>query len=320
MTGGSFGFARFSAIVTVLTYFLIGAMPSMSDEILLYLVLLGMLMLAVGMLIPSLMRIGQSADNRQAEDEAYGEEVVEAFRRQLAALDEERRKGAITEVRWQELSDDIRRRMLEEHDAVFHDPNATALSANGHVSRPLVLGCVVVGMVALSVGFYAAKGAPELIELEKAQHVLSGQAATPDIEHYLAKNSKDGRAWVLLAHRYVESGTYDKALEAYRNACRVNTKVANDPTVMLELAATLVTVGGDDNFKEAQPIVEKALEKLPGDNRALELLALTATANQDWKTAADTVARLLEGMSPDTPTYMRYEATLKRLRELAAKK
>ncbi len=293
----------------------------MSDEMLLYLVLLGMLMLAVGMLIPSLMRIGQLTDNRQAEDEAYGEEIVEAFRRQLAALDEERYKGAINEGRWQELNDDIRRRMLEEHDAVFHDPNATAPAVTtGHVSRILVMGCVVVGMVALSIGFYAAKGAPELIELEKAQHVLSGQATTPDIEYYLANNPKDGRAWVLLAHQYVESGTYDKALEAYRNACRVNTKVANDPTVLLELAATLVTVGGHNNFKEAQPIVEKAVDKLPGDKRALELLALTSSANQDWKTAANTVSILLEGMSPDTPAYVQYEQTLKRLRRLAAQK
>ena len=42
------------------------------------------------------------------------------------------------------------------------------------VSGPLVTGLVVTGMVAVSVGLYAVQGAPELIELEKAQHVLSG--------------------------------------------------------------------------------------------------------------------------------------------------
>ena len=36
----------------------------MSDEILLYLVLFGMLMLAIGMLMPSLLRIGRSSDMR----------------------------------------------------------------------------------------------------------------------------------------------------------------------------------------------------------------------------------------------------------------
>ncbi len=388
----------------------------MSDEILLYLVLFGMLMLAIGMLMPSLLRIGRSSDMRAEEDEAYGEAVIDAFRRQQVALDEERRTGAITEARWEELSDDLRRRMLEEHDAVFHDPNAseapTQPNQTHRVSGPLVTGLVVTGMVAVSVGLYAAQGAPELIELEKAQHVLSGEASTPDIERYLENSPKDGRAWVLLAHRYVEAEAYPKALDAYRNARQVNTKVAADPSVMLEMAATLVTVGGlahryveaeaypkaldayrnarqvntkvaadpsvmlemaatlvtvgghdnfkeaqplvekaleklpgdkralellaltssanqdwkatlvtvggHDNFKEAQPLVEKALEKLPGDKRALELLALTSSANQDWKTAANTLALLLEGMSPDTPAYMRYEQTLKRLRELAA--
>lgn len=294
----------------------------MSDEILLYLVLFGMLMLAIGMLMPSLLRIGRSIDMRAEEDEAYSEAVIDAFRRQQAALDEERRTGAITEARWEELSDDLRRRMLEEHDAVFHDPNASEVlgqpNQTHRVSGPLVTGLVVTGMVAVSVGLYAAQGAPELIELEKAQHVLSGEASTPDIERYLENSPKDGRAWVLLAHRYVEAEAYPKALDAYRNARQVNTKVAADPSVMLEMAATLVTVGGHDNFKEAQPLVEKALEKLPGDKRALELLALTSSANQDWKTAANTLALLLEGMSPDTPAYMRYEQTLKRLRELAA--
>ena len=68
----------------------------MSDEILLYLVLFGMLMLAIGMLMSLLLRIGCSIDMRAEEDEAYGEAVIDAFRRQQAALDEERRTGAIT--------------------------------------------------------------------------------------------------------------------------------------------------------------------------------------------------------------------------------
>lgn len=290
----------------------------MSDEILLYLVLLGMLLLAVGMILPALLRIGRTTGSVRNEDEAYGEAMLEVFRRQFAALDDDLRTGVISRARWEELTDDLRRRMLEEHDAVFHDPNASeAAPGPDHVSGPLVTGLVVAGMAAVSVGLYAANGAPELLELEKAQHVHSGQATTPDIERYLEKSPEDGRAWVLLAHRYVEAEAYPKALDAYRRGRSANTKVAEDPTVMLELAATLVTVGGHDNFREAQPLVTRALDKLPGDKRALELLALTASANRDWKTAADTLARLLEGMSPDTPAYLRYEQTLKRLRELA---
>ena len=51
--------------------------------------------------------------------------------------------------------------------------------------------------------------------------------------------------------------------------------------------------------------------------KAVEILAVIASANEDWRTAADSLATLMGGMNPDTPEYVQYEMTLKRLRELA---
>ena len=44
----------------------------MSDEILLYLILLLMLVLAVGALVPSLLRVGREEASVEREDKAYG--------------------------------------------------------------------------------------------------------------------------------------------------------------------------------------------------------------------------------------------------------
>ena len=44
----------------------------MSDEILLYLILLLMLVLAVGALVPSLLRVGREEGSVEREDKAYG--------------------------------------------------------------------------------------------------------------------------------------------------------------------------------------------------------------------------------------------------------
>ena len=56
----------------------------MSDEILLYLILLLMLVLAVGALVPSLLRVGREEASVEREDKAYGSAVTEALRRQRA--------------------------------------------------------------------------------------------------------------------------------------------------------------------------------------------------------------------------------------------
>ena len=52
--------------------------------------------------------------------------------------------------------------------------------------------------------------------------------------------------------------------------------------------------------------------------KAVEILAVTASANEDWRTAAESLSLLMGAMKPDTPEYLQYEMTLRRLRELAA--
>ena len=176
----------------------------MSDEILLYLILLLMLVLAVGALVPSLLRVGREEASVEREDKAYGSAVTEALRRQRAQLDEDLKSGAVSAEQYEILADDLRRRALEEHDAVFHDPNDGSGRRAGSFSGPVVTAAVVAGVSAVSVGLYAVNGAPELIGLEKAQAVYDGRADTPSIERYLESSPKDGRAWVLLARRHVD--------------------------------------------------------------------------------------------------------------------
>ena len=82
----------------------------MSDEILLYLILLLMLVLAVGALVPSLLRVGREETSVEREDKAYGSAVTEALRRQRAQLDEDLKSGAVSAEQYEILADDLRRR------------------------------------------------------------------------------------------------------------------------------------------------------------------------------------------------------------------
>ena len=121
-----------------------------------------------------------------------------------------------------------------------------------------------------------------------------------------------------VARRHVDEENFPKAAEAYRRGRVANAKVKADPAVMLELAATLLTIGGPDSMREAQPLAQGAVEGRPGDMKAVEILTVAASANEDWRTAAESLSLLMSTMNPDTPEYVQYEMTLKRLRELAA--
>ena len=52
----------------------------MPDDILLYLILLLMLVLAVGALVPSLLRVGREEASVEREDKAYGSAVTSSTR------------------------------------------------------------------------------------------------------------------------------------------------------------------------------------------------------------------------------------------------
>lgn len=76
----------------------------MSDEILLYLILFLMLALAVGALVPSLVRVGREEASVEREDKAYGRAVTEALRRQRAQLEEDLKSGAVTRTQYEVLA------------------------------------------------------------------------------------------------------------------------------------------------------------------------------------------------------------------------
>ena len=81
----------------------------MSDEILRYIILFLMLALAIGALVPSLLRVGREKASVEREDKAYGTAVPEALKRQMAQLEEDRKSGAVTAEQYEVLASDIRR-------------------------------------------------------------------------------------------------------------------------------------------------------------------------------------------------------------------
>lgn len=284
----------------------------MTDEIVLFCILGAMLAAALAFVLPPLLREPKSGGSRQ---DAYGRGLGEALSEQAAALRDSLSAGRIGEADYARMMDDLRRRALEESERA---PESKKAGFAGAVSRRTAAALTAALVTAVSVGLYALNGAPEMMRLLSEQTVIEGTASIDALKLYLRDNARDGRAWVLLARRYAEQNDFVSAADAYRKGRRAYAKVREDPDVMMELAAVLVTIGTPEACREAVPLLRAAGVKRPGDIRVTELLAMAGAGASDWKTAADAVEQLLRGMSPDTAEYVNYEATLRELRRRAA--
>ncbi len=287
-----------------------------SDRLILFALMGLMLVVAALFLVPT---TSKSFDKEKTgSDEAdHRRELLEALREQKHRLDEDRASGRITEALYEELLTDLERRMLEEHEG---RPSETAEeAAETGTAKPLrmtpaTLTVIVVAiLVGIPTGLYTIMGAPEMMRLAEDQKVLEGTATPEAIETYLRDNSRDGRAWVLLARKRVEAGDYAGAATAYREARKAQTKVRNDPEVMLEFGAALLTAGEPRLLPEAKSVLQEALSTQPDNMKAVELLAIAAFQTQDWKLAAEQVRTVLGTLEPDSPRYVQYAETLRLL-------
>jgi cytochrome c-type biogenesis protein CcmH len=284
----------------------------MTDEIVLFCILGAMLAAALAFVLPPLLREPRGSASRQDE---YGRGLGEALSEQAAALREGLSAGTIGKAEYARMMDDLRRRAIEESSAA---PDGGSAGRGKSVSHRAMAVLTAALMTAVSFGFYALNGAPEMMKLLSEQTVIEGTAGIEALKLYLKDNARDGRAWVLLARRYAEQNDFVSAADAYRRGRSAYAKVREDPGVMTELAAALVTIGTPEACREAVPLLKAAGVKRPDDIRITELLAMAGAGAADWATAADAVELLLKGMSPDTAEYVNYEATLRELRRRAA--
>lgn len=292
-----------------------------SDRLILFALMGLMLVVAALFLVPT---TSKSFDEGKtgSEEADHRRELLDALRDQKRRLDEDRASGRITEALYEELLSDLERRMLEEHEG---RPSETAeeVAYTGGTKplsvTPATLTVIVVAiLVGIPTGLYAIMGAPEMMRLSQDQKVLEGTAAPEAIETYLRDNGRDGRAWVLLARKRVEAGDYAGAATAYREARKAQTKVRNDPEVMLEFGAALLTSGDARLLPEAKSVLQEALRAQPDNMKAVELLAIAAFQTQDWGLAAEQIRTVLATLEPDSPRYVQYAETLRLLERRAA--
>ena len=282
-----------------------------------------MLIIAIGAVLPTVF-LSKSAGDGEALERQAAALAVKALQSEKKKLDADLEEGRITAAEYEPLLADLRRRVIEENQAA-PDPSdptgkyaqAKAGAPKKDISRAQLAAGIAALITAVSGASYAFLGTPEMLELVNAQKVMEGNASVESIEAYLKSAPKDGRAWVLFAHKKIEEGDFKSAARALRTAREVEPKVARDRDVMLEYGAAVLTAQETAWYADANRVVKEAYGFMAEDPRAERLALMAAVAAEDWKFAVQVVRTMLPKISPDTPDYMQARDTLNMLEQRA---
>ena len=277
----------------------------MTSTWLLYVICALMLLAAIAAVLPTVLRTKNDVNGEALDREATAL-ATKALQAEKAKLDADRSLGRISEAEYESLLTDLRRRVIEEQKPAADPTGAPSSSANAkpstRLSRVQLAVSVAVLITVVAGGSYAFLGSPEMLELTNAQKVMEGNASAESIEAYLKTAPKDGRAWVLFAHKKIEAGDFRAAARALRTAREVEPKIARDRDVL--------TAQESDWYADANRVVKEAYGLMADDPRAERLAVMAAIAAEDWAWAVDVVRAMLPRIPPDSGEYMQARETL----------
>ncbi|MGA2493591.1 MAG: c-type cytochrome biogenesis protein CcmI [Roseiarcus sp.] len=163
---------------------------------------------------------------------------------------------------------------------------------------------IVVAAPVVALALYADLGRPDLPDSPLAQRKvdtrsMSGvEAALAHVEQQLAANPDNGPGWSLVAPVYMKLGRFDDAVEAFKQALRLN---GENAAVRADYGEALVGAAGGIVTADARAAFDKALAEQPGLPSARFYLGLAAEQDGDLQKAIAIYRALLGDAPPRAP-------------------
>jgi len=136
----------------------------------------------------------------------------------------------------------------------------------------------------------------------------------------VARDPRDGRAWVLLARTEFEADRFSEAAAAYGKAVAASPKVARDAGVWCEYADALGMAQGGNLAGTPRDLIEHALTINPAHPKALEMAGSAAYEAKDFASAARYWRELLAQMPARTRERGELEGAIDRADAFARRK
>ncbi|ADM09121.1 cytochrome c-type biogenesis transmembrane protein [Parvularcula bermudensis HTCC2503] len=258
-----------------------------------------------------------------------GREIA-LYEDQLAELDRDRLRGVMTDSEAKAARTEIERRLL-----VAYRRQATIPA--GRISRTARLtaigGIAAIPLCAWGLfGWITAPTGPGVADWATLSADAMAIGLTPptnddlsaqiaELEERVASASEDLESHVALARAYVRFGDDDAAIPHYAIVNRLTE--AGDPSLLGEMAASMIRQGDGFVGPRERQLLERALDLAPRDPRAVYYLALgdaqsgaldkaltrlkplvaTAPVDAPWLPRVDTLVRAIEAdLAADDPT------------------
>ena len=183
------------------------------------------------------------------------------------------------------------------------------------MTRKLLLLTIAIAAVSLALGAWL------LLDERRALGPAEGSESLAldrdGLVRHLARNARDGRAWVLLARIDFEADRFTEAADAYAKALAASPKVAADPGVWCEYADALGMAQGGTLAGKPRELIERALALAPGHPKALEMAGSAAYEQREYGVAAQYWSTLLARIPAGTPAHRELAAAVARAQRLA---
>lgn len=225
------------------------------------------------------------------------------YRDQLAEIERDRERGLIAPAEAKAARLEIERRILR---AAAAGGAPQGQNQDGGGRRAYVLGAALLVPV-LSLGLYAALGAPELPDqpLAVRQDRVPQGPQGPDIAEMvarlqarLAEAPDDLEGWLMLGRSRAALGENQAAIAAYRQAQALS---PDEPNLLAGLGESLVAAAGGVVTPEAKGLFARLLERDPGDPRAGFYLGWADAQAGDHHAALERWRKLLAAAPVDAP-------------------
>jgi cytochrome c-type biogenesis protein CcmH len=264
---------------------------------------------ALAFVLPTLLRPRERQDataRRAINSQIYRQEVDE--------LQDEVARGELPPEEAQAVREERHRRLVDDAraDALQKAPPRRARTV-------ALLLAVAVPLVAAII--YLVVGRPGALGEDSATTPPpeAGQGDyVEQLQKHLARQSRDGRGWVLLGRAQADRGQFQAAADAYQKALTVSEKIAKDPGVLCEYADVLgMTQGGNLSGKPSE-LIAQALSINPKHPVALEMAGSAAYAEGRYADAARYWKELLAGLMPGSERHAELSAAVERAERKAA--
>lgn len=241
---------------------------------------------------------------------------VEVYRDQLAEIDRDLSRRAISPAEADEAKAEIGRRILRAAE----DRPGTSEYADGKLTR-IAATLAILLVPVLGLGGYLYLGSPAMPDQALAAR-LDANPSTNSIdeliaraERHLVENPQDGRGWDVLAPIYLRVGRAEDAVIAFRNTISLN---GSNAAREAGLGDALFRVAGNVVTVEAREAFERALGYDGADPKARFFLALALAQQGDAALAAERWRALSDDLPQDSPWRGTIVQALERVREAPA--